>query len=89
MSATLHVASHEIPYVQECLRLGILAANARPFDDDDWDAETIEAKGLELICGLADASTSGEGYVEVPIPVHEAGKKFMIERKAWLEQEGD
>ena len=71
MSASLHVASHEIPYVQEALRLGILAANARIPTEDDWDAATIEEVSIRLMKELADYSSSGEGYVDIPEPTYQ------------------
>ena len=70
MSTTIHVASHEIPYLQECLRLGILAVNARPVDDDDWEADAIEEIGIRVMQDLADGNSSGDGYVAIPEPTH-------------------
>ncbi len=71
MSASLRVASHEIPYVQECLRLGILAANARDENEDDWDSRTIEPIAIRLMKELGEMSSNGEGYVVIPAPTHE------------------
>lgn len=66
MSSTLHVASHENPYVAECLRLGILAARQRPRSEDDLDLKTIEQVCIPLMQKLADSSTGGVSYVEIP-----------------------
>ncbi len=70
MSSTLHVASHENPYVAELLRLGILAARQRPFDPEDWELSTMEDLGVQLLQELGASSSSGVSYVVIPeLPV--------------------
>jgi hypothetical protein len=69
VSSTLHVASHENPYVAECLRLGILAAQSRPPNDEDWATESIERCCIPLIEELNASSSDGIGYVRVPKPI--------------------
>lgn len=66
MSSTLHVASHQNPYVAECLRLGILAARQRPPNEDEWDTRTIEEVCIPLMVELGESSSGGTSYVEIP-----------------------
>ena len=67
MSSTLHVASHENPYVAECLRLGILAARQQDQASEDvWEAKIIEEICIPLIQELNDSSSNGIGYVKIP-----------------------
>lgn len=66
MSANLHIGSHEIPYVQMCLKLGIIEARKLAPEVDEWETETIEEIGIRLMNELREASSSGEGYVNNP-----------------------